>query len=288
MSLLALILIIISAFMHATWNYLAKRSQGGLAFVWLYMAVSTVIYAPFVIGMFIWQPFHIGWVGWAFIIGSAVIHLVYALTLQKGYKIGDLSLVYPVARGTGPLIVAVAAVFIYAETLTPLSMIGIILITISIFIITGGVQALKQKSAFVPLLYGLLIGILIASYTLVDKGAVSIAHIPPLLLTYGGMIGQLLFLTPFAVRRWNDVRYDWQYHRKEAIGVGILMQLAYILVLTAMTFTQVSHVAPVREMSILIGTVMGTRLLAEGFGRRRIISAIIMVLGVIAVALADG
>lgn len=288
MSALALILIIVSAFMHATWNYLAKRSQGGYAFVWIYMMVSVVVYAPFVVGLFLVTTQSIGWLEISFMAGSAVIHLAYSLLLQKGYKIGDLSLVYPVCRGTGPLIVAIAAVFIYDETLTTLGIAGIALITISIFMITGGFQAMKKKNTLGPLLYGLLIGVMIASYTLLDKGAVSVVLIPPLLLTYGSVIGQVLLLTPVAVRNWGEVRREWHEHKKEAFGVGILNQLAYILVLTAMTFTQVSHVAPVREMSILIGTIIGSRLLSEGFGLRRIGAAGTMVVGIIAVALSGG
>ncbi len=285
MSVLALVLVIISAFMHATWNYLAKRSAGGYTFVWLYMAVSIVVYAPFVIGLLMLMEHHIGWMELGFMAGSAAIHLAYSLLLQKGYKIGDLSLVYPVCRGTGPLLVAIAAVFIYDEQLTTLGIIGIALITCSIFVITGGMQAIKKANTFVPLLYGLLIGVLIASYTLLDKGAVSVVMISPLLLTYGSMIGQVLVLSPFVLRRRSEISREWRLHWKEAIGVGVLNQLAYILVLTAMTFTPVSHVAPVREMSIVIGTIMGSRMLSEGFGARRIAAAGTMVAGVIAVAL---
>lgn len=288
MSLLALTLIIASAFMHATWNYLAKRSEGGFAFVWLYMIVSTIFYAPFIAAMLILNDIYIGWLEIGFIAGSAVIHLAYSLLLQKGYKTGDFSLVYPVCRGTGPLIVAVAAIFIYDEKLTTWGILGIALITFSIFVITGGLWAIRKSNTLVPLMYGLLIGVMIASYTLLDKGAVSVVLIPPLLLTYGGIVGQVLILSLFVVRRWEDVRYEWQNHRKEAIGVGVLNQFAYMLVLTAMTFTQVSHVAPVREMSIFIGTVMGTRMLSEGFGLRRIVAAGTMVIGVIAVALSGG
>ena len=92
-------------------------------------------------------------------------------------------------------------------------------------------------------------------------------------------------LSPFAKKHWKMVKADWKNHRKEAIGIGILNPLAYILILTTMIFTPVSHVAPVREVSILIGTVIGMRLLAEGFGKRRIIAAVIMLVGIVAVAL---
>lgn len=288
MSVLALGLIVISAFMHATWNYLAKQSGGGFSFVWLYTLVGTVVYIPAVAVVFMVQDVSIGWMEAAFILGSGIIHIAYALTLQKGYKIGDFSLVYPVARGTGPMIVAVAAVFIYDEHLTALGTMGVIFIIGSIFVITGGLQAIRDAKALVPLLYGLLVGVFISGYTLLDKGAVSVMMISPILLNYGSNLAQLIILGPIAKRKWSDVRYDWAHHRTEVIGVGILSPLAYILVLTAMTFTQVSHVAPVREISILIGTIIGTKILREGFGVRRVIAATTMVIGVIAVAVSGG
>src|SRR5699024_7426102 len=95
---------------------------------------------------------------------------------------------------------------------------------------------------------------------------------------------QLIFLTPTMPRYWGEVRFEWKRHRIEAVVVAILSSLAYILVLTAMVFTPVSHIAPVREVSILIGTLMGTRLLAEGFGLRRMFAAGAMVIGILAVA----
>ncbi|GAB4073087.1 DMT family transporter [Barrientosiimonas marina] len=285
MSILALALIIVSAFMHATWNYLAKRSEGGDTFVWLYMVVSLLVYAPFVIGFIVLQGVQIGWLEVGFMAGSALIHLAYSLLLQKGYKVGDLSLIYPICRGTGPLIVAVAAFFIYGEKLSAAGIIGILLITFSIFVITGGLDAIKKASTLVPVSYGLLIGVMIASYTLLDKGAVSVVMMQPLILIYGSIVFQALILTPFVVRDWQRVRQEWREHKQEAIGVGILNQLAYILVLIAMTFTPVSHVAPVREMSILIGTILGSFMLKEGFGIRRIAAACTMVAGVITIAL---
>lgn len=285
MSLLAFGLILISACMHATWNYLAKRSKGGTAFVWIYMVVSAIIYAPFVIVLLIYLEVNIGWPEIGMILASTAIHLAYSLTLQKGYKVGDFSLIYPIARGTGPMLVAISAIFIFDERLSPLGVTGIAFIVISVFIITGGLHIFKRSASLLPVAYGLLVGVIIAGYTLLDKGAVCVFLIPPLLLNYGSIIGQTILLTPFASRDWQEVRKEWKYHRKEAIGVGILNPLAYILILTAMVFTPVSHVAPVRELSILFGAIMGTVLLSEGFGKRRIIAACLMVIGIVTVAI---
>lgn len=284
MSLVALILIIASALMHATWNYLAKRSNSGFVFVWLYLGVSSVVFSPFVIGLFIIKDISIGWIDIGFIVASALVHLAYALLLQRGYRVGDLSLIYPVARGTGPLLVAVVAVFLYNEQLTPLGVVGIALILLSVFMIMGGFRMLKNAS-LLPIGYGLLIGVMIAGYTLLDKGAVSAYAMSPLLLNYGSFLGQFLLLTPFAKKQWSEVRKTWKYHRKEAVGVGILSPAAYLLILTTMVFTPVSYVAPVREISILVGAIMGTYLLKEGFGARRIVAAIMMFIGVAVVAI---
>ncbi|TQS74161.1 EamA family transporter [Ornithinibacillus gellani] len=287
MSLLALVLIIISAFMHATWNFLAKLSNSGFSFVWLYLISSAIIYAPLVAGLFIFTDVQFGWMEAAFIIGSAGIHLTYSLTLQKGYTVGDLSLIYPLARGTGPMLVAIIAFFFLDEPLTIVSSVGIIFIIGSVFVISGGLQSLRNMKDTTAVSYGLLIGVMIASYTLVDKLAVSTFVIPPILLIYGFIIGQIILLTPKAIKNWSDVKSDWHKHRNKAIGVGILNPLAYILVLVAMTFTPVSHVAAVREMSILIGTIMGTKMLSEGFGSRRMIAAGTMIIGIILVTMSD-
>lgn len=285
MSFLAIGIIIVSAFMHATWNYLAKRSQGGFAFVWLYIVVSSIIYAPFVIIMIVMQSFTFEWMDIVLIVASGIIHLVYSLILQKGYQAGDLSLVYPIARGTGPLIVAIVALFLFDERLTWLGVTGVILIILGVFVITGGLHIFKKSNTTTSIYYGLIIGVAISSYTLLDKSAVSVFLVSPLLLNYGGIVVQVLILTPFARKNWDQVRTSWKDHRKEAIGVGILFPLAYLLILITMTFTPVSYVAPVREVSILIGAIMGAYLLKEGFGTRRIVAAIMMIIGISCVAL---
>lgn len=282
MSLLAFSLIFLSACMHATWNYLAKKSDSGSTFVWLYLTVSTIVYAPVIIIFSFFQHFNIGWTEVLFIIGSAILHLVYSVTLQKGYKVGDLSVIYPIARGTGPLLVAIFAIFLFDEQLNWIGVVGVALIVMSVFILCGGLQVIKKANSLLPIGYGLLIGIMIAGYTLLDKGAVSIVFVSPLLLNYASILGQFLLLSPVAKKQWSQVKSDWQQHRKEAIGVGILNPLAYILILTTMMFTQVSHVAPVREVSILIGAIMGTYLLREGFGIRRVIASGMMIIGIIA------
>jgi drug/metabolite transporter (DMT)-like permease len=133
--------------------------------------------------------------------------------------------------------------------------------------------------------YGLLTGALIAAYTLWDKYAVSTVLIAPLIYDWLNSLSRSILLTPFAIRHRATLRRDWRQYWRQALIVAVLSPLAYIMVLTALVFTPVSYVAPAREISILFGTIMGARLLAEGDPGRRLLAASGMVAGVIALAI---
>jgi drug/metabolite transporter (DMT)-like permease len=280
----ALVLIIAAAFIHASWNLLNKRASGHATFTWVVAVLSAVFYAPVAAAaVFFWQA-QIGWLEIGFMAGSAALHTGYFVLLNEGYRAGDLSLVYPLARGTGPLLSSVAAILFLGERPSALAIIGGLLIVAGVIALTGNPKSFRQTGARKAVTYALVTGTFIAAYTLWDKQAVSRFAVSPILLDWGANLVRALLLTPFALRHWKSARNEWRIHRSEAIGVALLVPLSYILVLTAMQFTPVSYVAPAREISILIGTVMGTRLLAEGDVHRRLAAAGAMVLGVVALA----
>lgn len=285
MTLVALSLVLSSAVLHATWNLAAKRAGTGLPFIWLFTALANLIYAPAAVGaMLIARP-HLGVIELVFIGGSSALHLVYFFFLQRGYRLGDLSLVYPLARGTGPVLSTSAAILFFGEHPTPLALAGAVLIAVSVFVLTSGGGLRAVATVRTAVLYGLLTGGVIAAYTLWDKYAVSVLLISPLIYDWLNGLGRTALLTPYAVRHRAEVKREWHRHRREALTVAILSPLAYILVLTALVFTPVSYVAPAREISILFATIMGARLLAEGYPGRRLVAASGMVLGVVALAL---
>lgn len=286
MTVWALILILAAAFIHATWNLLAKRASGHATFTWLFAVVSAGIYAPIAILLIVVYDEPIGWTHLGFMAGSAVLHTAYFVLLNEGYRAGDLSLVYPLARGTGPLLSSIAAILFLGERPPPAALAGALLVVAGIVVLTVDPGRVRLIDARKPVLYALVTGIFIAGYTLWDKQAVSAFSISPLLLDWGANAGRALLLTPFAVKRWDRARAEWREHRREAFGVAILAPLSYILVLTALRFTPVSYVAPAREVSILIGTAMGARLLSEGGARRRLAAASMMLLGLVALSLA--
>lgn len=286
MTPLAIILVLTAAGLHATWNLLAKRVKSGLPFVWVCVTLSVIIYAP-VAGWYWWtHPIVISSKGIQLIVLSGVLHSGYFLFLQRAYQVGDFSLVYPLARGTGPVLSFLAAVILLGETPSLLTVGGGLVIVLSIFLLTGGHGMIQGKSKAGPgLFYGIGCGVFIASYTVIDQRAVTIAAVAPLLLDWGSNFSRGLLLTPSAIKRWSEVRRVWSAYKKECLLVAALSPLAYILVLTAMRFTPLTYVAPMRETSILIGALIGARILGEDDGRRRIWAAAAMALGVIALAL---
>ena len=285
MTLAALALVLAGALIHALWNLLAKRAQGGAPFVCLFSTVALVVYAPLVTAILVWQRPHIGPIQLVFIAGTAVLHTGYFLALQQGYRLGDLSLVYPLARGTGPMLTAAAAIAFFGERPGPIALAGTALIGGGIILLTSGREAWGRPNARRAAAYAVLTGMFIAGYSLWDKRAVTTYAVPPVVLDWGDNLGRAAMLAPAALTRRAEVREIWQRHRREVLLVGALSPMPYILVLTALVFTPVSYVAPAREISILAGVVMGARLLDEGDARRRIVAAGAMVLGFAALAI---
>jgi drug/metabolite transporter (DMT)-like permease len=288
MTLFALALVLAAGVFHATWNLLAKRAgEGGASFVWLCTALSTVIFAPLAGAVVALEGARVGTLGLLFIFGTGVLHAGYFLSLQEGYRVGDLSVVYPLARGTGPLLASAAAIALFGERPSLVAVAGILLIVGGVFLLAwepgaGGRSPVKKKRLGMAL--GLLTGVFIASYTLWDKYAVSDLLLSPILYYWASLLVRAIVLSPLALRKKEAVQKAWRTHRPQALGVAVLSPLSYVLVLTALVFAPVSHVAPAREIGILVGTLMGGQLLAEGGVRRRMLASGLMVAGIAALA----
>jgi len=284
-SAFALGLVLVSAVFHATWNLLAKRAAADVSFLFLAYIVGAIVFAPFAIAILVIARPQLGWPALVFVAVAVGLQTLYFATLTAGYRAGDLSLVYPIARASGPLLATIGAIAIFGEHPTPLAIGGALAIVAGAFILTGDPRALRRDGAGRAVGFALATGVVIALYTLWDKTAVSVVLIPPLLYDWATVVGQAIVVTPVALRHRDAVREAWARHRGAVIGVGILSRLAYILVLTALVVSPVSYVAPAREIGILIGAILGARVLAEGHVMRRGIGAAAMVVGVLALAL---
>lgn len=289
MTAATLVLVLISATLHASWNLWAKEvrpaARGG-AIAWLFTAVSAVIYAPVAFAAWWggdWRPTASAWM---WIAGSAVIHFVYFLVLLRGYKVGDLSIVYPAARGTGPLWAAAGGIVIFGERLTALGTAGALLVAAGVFVLTMRVMPHHARAGRSGLAYGLVTGLLIGGYTLWDGWAVKRAGLPPLVYYWAGEAIRVVLYAPLAWADRDGLKRMWHGHRTRVLGIASLSPLSYILILLALRTGAVSHVAPAREISILIGAWLGGQLLAERDRGWRLAAAAAFVSGVIALALA--
>ena len=286
MTTFALVLILTSAIIHATWNLLAKRVSGGRLFVWMFTTLSSLILIPVALWRIFGEGRTVTPMGVWFIVGTAIIHLLYFLCLQAAYRAGDLSFVYPLARGLGPSLATAGAVVLLNERPSVLVVVGLVLVVFGVALLTvrsSGTVA-PRGSSIRATLFGVATGILIAFYTVWDKVAVHQLGVDPLVLEAFAGLGISLMLAPFAMKHLPEVRTIWQKNHWEVLGVALLAPTSYILVLTAMSFTDLSYVAPAREISILFAAVLGSRFLGEGQTTRRLFAAVYMVCGLIALA----
>jgi drug/metabolite transporter (DMT)-like permease len=282
MSAFALGLVLASAVFHATWNLLTKRAVADTPFLWLAYVVGAIAYAPLAFVVIVIAQPSLDWRALVFVAVAAGLQTMYFALLTAGYRAGDLSLVYPIARASGPLLATAGAIVLLGERPTPIALSGALAIVAGALVLTGDPRSLRAAGAARAAGFALATGAVIGTYTLWDKTAVSLLLIPPLLYDWATVVGQTILVAPAALRRRDELRETWRRRRGAVVGVGLLSRLAYILVLTALAVSPVSYVAPAREIGILIGAVLGARLLAEGHTLRRGIAAAAMVLGVIA------
>jgi drug/metabolite transporter (DMT)-like permease len=322
LSVTAIVLILIAAIAHAGWNLFSKQAAtvGTTSFIWLLSVAATVGYAPAAAAVLIVQRPHLTALNWAFMAGTGVLQAGYFLFLQNGYRVGDLSLVYPIGRGTGALLAALAGIVLLGERPGPAGLTGIALIVAGVIVLgipararrtppppaalapvpaaataaaimtrpapaRAGSAAAPRRPAAMAITFAGLTGLFIASYTLWDKHAVTTLHTPPLLQGYAAYPIMSLAFAPLALRDRPRLARVWRSYRPQVLGAALLSPLAYILVLIALSFTAVSAVAPAREVSVLFGVLLGRRLLGEGSLARRLAGATAIVAGIVAVAL---
>jgi drug/metabolite transporter (DMT)-like permease len=285
---LTLLLVLASAAIHATWNLWTKQIRGEAAsatLMWLLTATSAIVYAPLALVATRVAPMPLTATTTFWVVASSLLHVGYFLLLLRGYRASDLSVVYPVARGSGPLLAAVGAIVWLGEKPTALAIAGIALVLAGILVLTLRSDFLHAPHLRAGVTYGLLTGVTIGAYTLWDGTAVSRLRLAPFLYYWVGEAVRALVFTPFALADRAGVRSLWRAQRARVLGIGLLSPLSYVLVLAALSLGKISHVAPARELSILFGAWLGARVLGEGDRARRLVAAAAFAAGVIALAL---
>ena len=308
MPLTALLLVLVAAVLHASWNFAAKRAAASCHFALVSALLVVLIWMPLALFMGMQELALWSTKAWALVLISACLHLLYFNTLLKGYRVADLTVVYPVARGSAPLVSVLGAVLWLGETPSLLSLGGVATVCVGVFLIAGGTalwrlllanrtaadasnesdsadQAIARQRLEAGLRWGALTGLLIAGYTLADGYAVKVLMVGPVLLDYVGNLFRVPFLLPAAWRDPQAFKTTLRTQWRPALVVAVLGPAGYVLVLYALKLAPLSQVAPAREVSMLFAAIVGGKLLAEGDRAARIAGAACIGLGVAALAL---
>ena len=295
MTLYAFALIILAGIIHAFWNIVAKKAGGDARFSLFTSVLNALVWMP--LGWWLGKDVvpTWGWMEWGFVAASAMLHVFYFIVLLRGYRVADLTVVYPLARGSGPLISSMVAVLFLGEQLSTLGAAGIVGVVAGVFLIAGGptmlrlatqgAQGAARDRTIKGLYYGLLTGLFIAAYTVVDSYAVKVMLMSPILLDYMGNLIRCVVLAPMGLKDWAETRRLWHLQWKFALVVAVFSPIAYVLVLYAVQSAPISHVAPAREVSMLFAALIGGKLLGEGDRALRIAGAVLIALGVTALGL---
>ena len=272
---LIILVVLCAACTHATWNTLVKVGDDPL------MTAAVLNVATMVIGFAL-----IPYVGlpdpgtWPYLIGSVITHTGYFICLTNGYRVGDLSHVYPLARGSGPIYAAILTYLVAGETLSPAGVAAVAIICAAILSLTfvGGRITEGGKA---PVLFGLGTGLFIGCYTVVDGLGVRVAETPL------NFIAWLFFLHGFPViaiafwRRRATLRESLAANWLRGTVGGVLGFIGYGLVMWAMTTNPIALVSALRETSVIIAALIGTKILGEPFGRPRIAAAMGVAFGIV-------
>lgn len=291
MPLSALALVLLAAVLHASWNIAAKHAGGDHRFTLLTSLLTSLLWLP--AGLYFgWSEVpRWGWAEWGVVSLSALLHLLYFNSLLRGYRVSDLTVVYPLARGSGPLLTAAGAVLLLGESLTALGLVGVLAVCGGIFLIAGGPalwrhshDPAQRERTQAGVRWGLITGAMIAGYSVVDGYAIKVLAIGPVLFDYACNVLRLPLQLPTLLKERPALLQAWRSQWRHALVVSTLGPLAYILVLYALTLAPLSHVAPARELSMLVAALLGGRLLGEADRGLRLLGALCMAGGVMALA----
>lgn len=288
MSGIAMAIVLTAAFLHAGWNYLLKKSQRKIVFIWWFLLIAVILYFPMF--FYFWPKTTIPLLGWSCVVASGLLHGLYFWFLGGAYERGDLSLVYPLSRGSGPLFVPFLAVGLIHERLFLLGILGITLVIFGIYVIH--LRSFTGQSFLEPLLefrggaslWALCTGGTIAAYSLVDKVGVGIVY-PPVYI-YLMLLLAWLFLSPYVLvkeRTW--LKEEWHINKGTILVLGFLVLFTYMMILFALRISKVSYVVAVREVSIVFSAFYGIVWLGEKHGRQKFVGAVLIALGAVLIGL---
>jgi len=275
MSLAVSMAVLLAALLHASWNAMIKGGGDVLHDTAGIIVGAMLIGLPFLFVVPVPTA-----AAWPFIIASVTVHLAYYWLMISAYRVGDLSLVYPLMRGVAPLITAVAGIAVLGEMPAAVAWLGMLLVSGGVFML--GYRALGHAPSRAAVVFALANAAVIALYTLIDGQGARISGDAWSYIVWLFVLDGIPFsLWMLAKRRATFIAHLRSRSRRSLIGGG-LSAAAYAISVWAMTKAPVALVASLRETSVLFATLIGARLLHERLSARRWSGVIAVVLGVLA------
>lgn len=280
MNLTAFTLVIAAACLHAFWNLTAKRVSGNLGVLWLGLWMGGIVLAPFAFFLAL-QSFDLA--AMSYLLASALIHATYFTLLGAGYRHGELSTVYPLARGTGVAGTALVAWTVMNERISVIGALGIGVVCLGILLL--GLREHHHPARTRSWLLAVLIGFTITGYSVVDKLGVGL--VSPVVYSAGLVTGTAIFLSPVILMKYREeYRVAWRDHKGASLWVGLGSMTAYLLILVSFRQANASYIVAARELSIAVAVALGVTVLKEPLTPAKTLSAAAIMVGVILVKLA--
>ena len=284
MPLTTLALLVCAAVIHCGAHVAMKRATDKLAFAWWELLAIVVLYSPVLLtAKWDWPPS-----AWLILVASGLIEVGYFYATSRAYTLGDLSVTYPLARGSAPLFIALWAAIFLRERPSAWGYVGIVTIAAGLFLVNlpsvADITRPLRAIALPASRWALLAGLCTSAYTTIDK--VGVRFVPPLLYIYLVLVVTWLAMTPgwWLTRRTNVLATEWRINKWSAVLTGLAVVGAYTLVLIAMQRSPVSYVGSIREMSVVLTAWVGATFLGEGKTGRRVTASALVAAGIALIA----
>lgn len=282
----ALGLLLLSAVIHVTWNVWLKGSGAKLAFLWLGQTAAIFIYiVPVALTTSLAVPANV----WPILLVSALCETGYMVAITRAYGVGDMSLVYPLARGSAPIFLTLGSALFIGERLPILGYLSILLLVSGVYLVslTSSNDILRPLKALraAEARWALTAGLFIATYSYFDK--VGVSYMTPAAYNLWAFIAMTLVSAPVvvAIEGRRKLIQTAREQPRQVVLAGVFVMGAYFLVIMALSMAPASYVGAVRGTSILFGTAWAWRFLGERFSGVRVLGAGLMVAGLIILAL---
>jgi len=277
-STLTFLLVILSALLHASWNFVAKKHAGNYSVIYLSFLFSSVVTGivaiPYIKGIELNTDLVV------LLLAAGVFHAIYGFVLTFAYKNGDISTLYPIVRGSGIAGAVMLSMVILHEHLSSISGFGVYIVISGIAILSyrRNRKATSPKGIFLALVCGALI----MCYTIMDKLLVADIHPIPVMAA-SQIVSAMLFFPYVLTQRRNELKTTLKTLLFPVMLISVIATSSYLIILFVMQIAPISRIVAVREASVVFGAIAGYVILKEHFSRLRLIGVVLVMMGIILV-----